>query len=69
MTRRVIAIGVLGLLAITGVAAADETFRARLTGDQEVPPVVTDTTGSFTAHLTGAGHRRSTRCASTAGCA
>ena len=51
MTRRVIAIGVLGLLATTGVAAAEETFRARLTGDQEVPPVVTDTTGSFTAHL------------------
>src|SRR5918996_4288262 len=27
------------------VAEADEIFKARLTGDQEVPPVVTDTTG------------------------
>ena len=28
-----------------GVAHADELFKASLTGDQEVPPVVTDTTG------------------------
>ena len=33
--------------AMSVVADADETFRARLTGDQEVPPVITDTTGKF----------------------
>jgi len=48
MSRRVIAIGVLlGLLGFTGAAGADELFQARLTGDQEVPPVDTDTTGRF----------------------
>jgi hypothetical protein len=28
-----------------GMANADELFKATLTGDQEVPPVITDTTG------------------------
>jgi len=32
-------------LTVTVVADAGETFKARLRGDQEVPPVVTDTTG------------------------
>lgn len=52
MIGRVITTGaLLGLLATTGIAAADETFRARLTGDQEVPPVITDTTGAFEVQL------------------
>lgn len=32
-------------LVLTGPAQAKDTFIAKLTGDQEVPPVVTDTTG------------------------
>jgi hypothetical protein len=55
MTRRVIAIGsLLALFGVTAVAGADELFRARLTGDQEVPPVgpvETDTTGRFEIHV------------------
>src|SRR5262249_41463897 len=52
MIERVVAIGVLsGFLLTTEAAFADETFRARLTGDQEVPPVATDTTGSFKVEL------------------
>jgi hypothetical protein len=39
-----IVVGLLSLLAFTGIAAADE-FIARLRGDNEVPPVVTNTTG------------------------
>ena len=35
----------VAVLALTGTANADETFKATLAGDQEVPPVVTDTTG------------------------
>jgi hypothetical protein len=35
------------LFAITAPAWADETFKTKLSGDQEVPPVVTDTVGSF----------------------
>ncbi len=35
------------LLAIAPSAWAEETFKAKLSGDQEVPPVVTDTAGSF----------------------
>jgi hypothetical protein len=35
----------LTLVACAAVADADELFKATLTGDQEVPPVVTDTTG------------------------
>lgn len=33
------------MVAFTGVAGADELFKAVLTGDQEVPAVTTDTTG------------------------
>lgn len=52
MIGRVVTIGVLsGLLLTAEAALADETFRAQLTGDQEVPPVVTDTTGSFKVEL------------------
>ena len=48
MNTRVVAIGIaLAALAFTPVAGADESFQARLTGDQEVPPVATDTTGRF----------------------
>jgi hypothetical protein len=32
-------------LVYTGAANADELFKATLTGDQEVPPVTTETTG------------------------
>lgn len=32
-------------LVLTGLAQAKDTFVAKLTGDQEVPPVATDTTG------------------------
>src|SRR5262245_45550510 len=35
----------LTALAYPGVAHADELFKATLTGDQEVPPVTTATTG------------------------
>lgn len=48
MNARVVAIGIaFGALAFTPIAGADEVFQARLTGDQEVPPVATDTTGRF----------------------
>jgi hypothetical protein len=46
--RRVVAVGVLFTgLGFTAIAGADELFQARLTGDQEVPAVQTDTTGRF----------------------
>jgi len=50
MARRSFIIGtLLALLAVaTVVGAGEETFRATLTGDQEVPPVVTQTTGKLT---------------------
>ena len=48
MNTRVVAIGIaLVALAFTPIAGAEELFQARLTGDQEVPPVATDTTGRF----------------------
>ena len=48
MTRRVIVIVmVLGFLGFSGISKAAELFEARLTGDQEVPAVETDTTGRF----------------------
>ena len=48
MNTRVVAIGIaLAALGFTPIAGADESFQARLTGDQEVPPVATDTTGRF----------------------
>ncbi len=37
----------LGIVGAHSVAWAAELFQARLTGDQEVPPVATDTTGRF----------------------
>jgi hypothetical protein len=46
--RRIVAIGgLLGVLGFPALAGADELFQARLTGDQEVPAVETDTTGRF----------------------
>jgi len=42
---------VLVLVAVGPAAWADETFKAALSGDQEVPPVVTDTTGKFKLQL------------------
>ena len=48
MTRRIVAIGVLlAVLGPAGAAGAEDLFKARLTGDQEVPPVATDTAGRF----------------------
>jgi hypothetical protein len=48
MTRLGVAIGMLlGFLGSSAMAGADELFQARLTGDQEVPAVETDTTGRF----------------------
>ena len=41
----------LVLVAVASAAWADETFKATLSGDQEVPPVVTDTTGRFKLQL------------------
>jgi CHRD domain len=35
----------LTVVVYAGMANADELFKATLTGDQEVPPVTTDTTG------------------------
>jgi len=35
------------LLAAAPAAWADDTFKARLSGDEEVPPVPTDATGKF----------------------
>lgn len=40
-----------GLIGVASVAHADHKFRATLSGDQEVPPVVTDTTGDFRAEV------------------
>jgi hypothetical protein len=37
----------LGMFGAHAAADPTELFQARLTGDQEVPPVVTDTTGRF----------------------
>lgn len=39
------------VLVAVAPAWADETFKATLSGDQEVPPVVTDTTGKFKLEL------------------
>ncbi len=38
-------VGLLSLLALTGIAAAGDEFIAKLSGDNEVPPVVTNTSG------------------------
>ena len=48
MSKWVVVIGtLLGLLGSSTIASAEELFQARLTGDQEVPAVETDTTGRF----------------------
>ncbi|HEV8554515.1 MAG TPA: CHRD domain-containing protein [Casimicrobiaceae bacterium] len=48
MNARIVAIGIaLAALGFTPIAGADELFQARLTGDQEVPAVATNTTGRF----------------------
>lgn len=48
MKKQGVAIGVLlGTLGVIPAAVADEVFKAQLTGDQEVPPVTTDTQGRF----------------------
>lgn len=49
MITRIVAIGSLAaLLAAASTATADDTFKARLSGDQEVPPVTDQgTTGKF----------------------
>lgn len=48
MTIRLVAISALvALLGAAGAAGAEELFRARLSGDHEVPPVETDTAGRF----------------------
>jgi len=41
----------LTALIYVGIAHADENFKATLTGDEEVPPVVTDTTGKVFLRL------------------
>jgi hypothetical protein len=38
---------VFALVAVAPAAWADETFKATLSGEQEVPPVITDATGKF----------------------
>ena len=43
--RFAVAAGLVAALAYAGMAHADENFKATLSGDNEVPPVVTDTTG------------------------
>jgi hypothetical protein len=48
---KLLAVLVLVLVAVAPAAWADETFKAILSGDQEVPPVVTDTTGKFKLQL------------------
>ncbi len=46
MPRLLVTLAVLLMaLAMGGIAQAEELFKATLTGDQEVPPVITDTTG------------------------
>ncbi len=46
MPRLLVMLAVLLMaLAMGAIAHADELFKATLTGDQEVPPVVTETTG------------------------
>jgi hypothetical protein len=41
-------VGLLSLLALTGIAAAGDEFIAKLSGNNEVPPVVTNTSGKAT---------------------
>jgi hypothetical protein len=44
-------IGLLSLLALTQVALAGDTFMAKLSGANEVPPVVTNTDGRVQVHF------------------
>ncbi|MFZ2168552.1 MAG: CHRD domain-containing protein [Methylococcaceae bacterium] len=48
---RLFAALILVQVAVAPAAWADETFKATLSGDEEVPPVVTDTTGKFDLQL------------------
>jgi len=43
--RKLLVIVAVLATAVTSVAEAKDTFKAKLTGDQEVPPVATDTAG------------------------
>ena len=48
MNRSVVATGlVLAILGANSGAGAEELFRARLSGDNQVPPIATDTAGRF----------------------
>lgn len=42
---------VAGLIGVAPIAHADHKFRATLSGDEEVPPVVSDATGDFRADI------------------
>lgn len=50
MMPKSLAVLVLVLIAVTPAAWAKD-FKATLSGDQEVPPVATETTGKFKLHL------------------
>lgn len=45
MPKLVATIAVIAALAVSGIASANELFKAVLTGDEEVPPVATATSG------------------------
>jgi hypothetical protein len=48
MNLSVVATGlVFAILGANSIAGAEELFKARLSGDNEVPPVATDTAGRF----------------------
>ena len=56
MSKRVaIIVAFVGTLAFGVSSHAKELFKARLSGDQEVPPVVTDTSGRFEVHVNNDG--------------
>jgi hypothetical protein len=38
---------IVGMLGASSIASAQEVFRARLSGDNQVPPLATDTAGRF----------------------
>jgi hypothetical protein len=54
MMQKFFAYLVFMLVAIAPAAWAEETFKATLSGDQEVPPVVTNATGTFKLELSEA---------------
>lgn len=56
MSKRVaIIVAFVGTLAFGVSSHAKELFKARLSGDQEVPPVATETSGRFEVHLNNDG--------------